>query len=135
MTDKPYAQAWVPSTNGSMKLAVSCSGKDDSPSIILKANRRLGGYRSEENYVSKMLDFRFDGGEVVDTVAIIGDDMIGFENGEGKRFDRALLAGIASAKTLSIQTTDWQTNQIQETFGVSGANNAIKRVVEHCQTA
>jgi hypothetical protein len=135
ITDEPRAATWVPSSNSQTELLITCSGTGGPPSIMLKATRRLGGYADEENYIKRTVSYRFDDGKVEYTTGIIGDDMLGFQEGSGgKRHDGQMLAKIGSAKKLAIQTSDWQNNQIQQVFEVTGAGRAIEQVSEHCKT-
>lgn len=131
MTDAVTASAEVTATDGRGALEISCV--DGQPlGLVFETQARMGGYKGEENYVDRMLRYRFDDGSVKDTVAVFGDNWIGFRE-KDPRWAKPIIEGMASASKLAIDADSVLGDKVQLVFDIRGADKAMRRVQQECR--
>lgn len=128
MTDKVFANARLVGNDGRSAMEYGCSGTGSTDvGLVIEASQRTGGY-GNENYVDRMVHYRFDSGPVADTVGKFGDNFIGFLD----QWDDPIIVGMPKSSTLAISASGVGGDAIQMVFDVSGAAKAFADVRKRC---
>jgi hypothetical protein len=133
VTDAKSAAANLQAEGSRASLELSC--KPGQPiSLVIDAGERMGGFRSEENYVDRTVQYRLDKAPPQDVVGILGDNYIGFSRGsdEKKPWDTAIIAGMRKAERLAI-AAEGNNGRVALTFDITGADDVIDRLTAECR--
>jgi hypothetical protein len=132
MTDVITADFRVEARDRQSILSLSC--KPGKPvRAIIAANRRLGGYRPEENFIELPARVRFDDDQATYRTAVIGDEMIGLTETTNPRAPD-ILAQLSAADRFAIQVDPPSGREpFLAIYGISGSRDVIEQLRARCR--